>query len=221
MVLSSVEVRSYISDVRPAHLPTFERIDAWPSFTPAAPLRIVTSGCLAGQSVGVDGGTNGTYPLSARLLALPNVLVIPFCPENAAFGTPRATPDIEGGDGFDVLEGRATVHDDAGNERTDALVMAARQMVELGRGADLAMMLDISATCGSSVIYAGLRRYGRYRLGPGVASAALLRAGIPVVSQRDERTLARIFAKLGVDASELLTDGLDHHERPWYRAAFG
>ena len=213
--------RPYIRRMRPRHLPTFAQIDAWPAFSPAAPLRIVTSGCLAGQPVGVDGGTNGAYPLSARLLALPTVDVVAFCPENAAFGTPRATPDIDGGDGFDVLDGHARVIDDAGEDGTEALLAAATHMGELARGAHLALMLDISATCGSSVIYAGLRQNGRYRLGPGVASAAILRAGVPVVSQRDERTLARIFAKLGVDPSALLTDGLDHHERPWYRSTFG
>lgn len=45
--------------------------------------------------------------LSAReaLLDLPNVRAVDFCPEDDAFGTPCATPDIHGGNGFDVLDG--------------------------------------------------------------------------------------------------------------------
>ncbi|MBL8607712.1 MAG: hypothetical protein JNL38_10345, partial [Myxococcales bacterium] len=56
--------------------------------------------------------------------------------------------------------------------------------------------------------------------GPGVAAAAVMRAGIPVVSQRDERTLAAIFARLGAEASAPLGDRLDFHERDWYRGYF-
>jgi hypothetical protein len=81
-------------------------------------------------------------------------------------------------------------------------------------------MMDVSAACGSSVIYDGPRALKLYRQGPGVATAALIRAGIPIVSQRDERTLELIFAKLGGAPSDLFSDGLDHYERPWYRDYF-
>jgi hypothetical protein len=71
------------------------------------------------------------------------------------------------------------------------------------------------------VIYDGPRRLKVYRRGPGVAAAALIRSGIPVVSQRDEGTLRVLLAKLGVATDVPLTDGADHHERPWHRENLG
>lgn len=75
----------------------------------ARPLRILVSGCLAGLAVGADGSSYGSHPHIAELIALPNVKAIPFCPENFSSGTPRATCDIQGGDGYDLLAGRARV----------------------------------------------------------------------------------------------------------------
>jgi uncharacterized protein YbbK (DUF523 family) len=146
-----------------------------------------------------------------------------FCPEHAAVGTPRATPDIHGGDGHDVLDGNARFVSDAGDDWTEGIVRAAARMAEIGteERVHLALMMDISAACGSTVIYDGARSLKNYRRGPGVAGAAVLRAGIPIVSQRDERTLRLVFAKLGADMTDLETDGLDHHEREWFRGYFG
>jgi uncharacterized protein YbbK (DUF523 family) len=185
-------------------------------------MRVLVSGCLAGRPCGVDGTCYGEYPLARYLLALPNVRAVAFCPEDAAFGTPRATPDIHGGTGHDVLDGRARVVSDAGEDWTAGMIASARLMTELAleHAVHLALLMDVSAACGSTVIYDGLRLNKRYRHGPGVCAAALVRAGIPVVSQRDERTLTRIFRALG-ETCPPLSDGLDHHERPWYRETFG
>jgi hypothetical protein len=58
-----------------------------------------------------------------------------------------------------------------------------------------------------------------YRVGVGVAAAMLIRSGIPVVSQRDFRTLGMVFAHL--DRPDLAPPGaLDHHESDWYRRYF-
>jgi uncharacterized protein YbbK (DUF523 family) len=157
-----------------------------------------------------------------RLLALPNVRALAFCPEEEAFGAPRATPDIHGGDGFDVLDGRARVISDAGDDWTGAMLRSALKMRDIAdqHGVHLALLMDISAACGSTVIYDGPRHLKMYRRGPGVAAAALIRSGIPVVSQRDERTLGLVFTKLRVATDVPFTDRADHHERPWYREYF-
>jgi uncharacterized protein YbbK (DUF523 family) len=183
---------------------------------------VLVSGCVAGRLCGVDGSSYGEHPLARRLLELPNVRAVAFCPEEEAFGTPRATPDIHGGDGFDVLDGRARVISDAGEDWTGPMLRSASKMKDLAgqHRARLALLMDVSATCGSTVIYDGPRRLRVYRPGPGVAAATLIRAGIPVVSQRDERTLERIFAKLGAAAEAPFTDRADHHERRWYREYF-
>ena len=86
-------------------LPSAATIASWPVFTPESPLRILVSGCLAGRPCGVDGTSYGEHRTAAVLLGLPNVRAADFCPEQVAFGVPRATPNIRGGDGFDVLDG--------------------------------------------------------------------------------------------------------------------
>jgi uncharacterized protein YbbK (DUF523 family) len=202
------------------HLLSERTIMGWPDFTSERPLRVLASGCLAGRPCGVDGSTNGEHPTAAALLRLPNVRGVDFCPEESAFGTPRATPNIYGGDGYDVLEGRARVRTDDGEDWTEGMVRAAHGMLELAlsHDVDLALLMDVSAACGSQVIYDGPRRRQVYRVGVGVAAALLVRSGIPVVSQRDFRTLGLIFRRL--HRPDLAPDAVDHHESDWYRRYF-
>jgi uncharacterized protein YbbK (DUF523 family) len=158
--------------VAPGHLPTKDVIDAWPRCTPDRPLKVLVSGCLVGAACGTDGSSYGApYSTTERLLQLPAVQAIPFCPEDFAFGTPREVPDIHGGDGFDVLDGHARVLSSAGLDWTDAMVGAAEAMlaVALDHEARLALLLDISAACGSQVIYLGPRSQGIYQAGVGAA----------------------------------------------------
>ena len=197
--------------------PAPEAIEAWPDFTTDQPLRILVSGCLAGNPVGYDGSTYGTYAHIARLMSAPNVQVTPFCPENFSFGTPRALCDIHGGDGFDVLAGHARVLTEEGEDWTDGMVIAAREMLRIARESDVrfAILMDISAACGSQVIYAGARPEAPYRVGQGVCAALLSEAGIPVVSQRDLKTLKHIFEKIGCEF-DFGRSPKDHHETDWY-----
>ncbi len=150
------------------HLLDESTVAAWPDFTPERPLRILTSGCLAGRRCGVDGSANGEHPIAAALLALPNVRAVDFCPEDFAFGTPRATPNLYGGDGFDALDGRARVLTDAGDDWTAGMLHAAHIMLERAQAHDvrLALLMDVSAACGSQVIYDGPRHLRTYRAGP-------------------------------------------------------
>ncbi len=76
------------------------------------PLRLLVSGCLAGRPCGMDGSDYGLHAPLRDLLALPTVSIASFCPEEFAMGTPRTTPDIHGGDGHGVLDGKARVLDD-------------------------------------------------------------------------------------------------------------
>jgi len=193
-------------------------------------MRVLVSGCLAGLPCGVDGTAYGDYPLARFVLSLPNVKALPFCPEDRAYGTPRFTPNIARGNGFDVLEGRSRVEADTDAEEdiTDPLVREAHAMAEFAvrENVHIALMMDVSGACGSTVVYNGRRKNKVYVQGPGVAGAAVMKKGIPVVSQRDERTLALLLEKLGAEpqnseAAACFSDGLDHHERDWYRKTFG
>jgi uncharacterized protein YbbK (DUF523 family) len=199
-----------------AHHP--EALDRLRRPTAADPLRVVVSGCLARWGCGVDGSDNGVGEAIAALLALPTVRALPFCPEQHTMGTPRSTPDLVGGDGIDVLDGAARVLDERGVDRTAAMIAGAAAMVEaaVAQRAELAILTDASGACGSQVVWIGVRSSssGRRSKGVGVAAAALLRAGLPVVSQRDHRTLGRIRALL--EPSWAPPAGLlDHHEHPW------
>jgi uncharacterized protein YbbK (DUF523 family) len=186
--------------------------------TAAEPLRVLASGCLAGWRCGADESDNGVGAVLTELFELPTVRVVPFCPEQHALGTPRATPDIHGGDGVDVLRGRAIVLDDRGVDVTEKMIDGARAMLAFAMQHDVevAILTDMSAACGSQVISDGNRFVSerRYRKGVGVATALLLEAGIAVVSQRDLRTLERLRERLDVRHTRR-AHLRDHHEHPW------
>jgi uncharacterized protein YbbK (DUF523 family) len=182
------------------------------------PLRVLVSGCLASWPCGVDGSDYGLGAVLVDLLRLPTLRALPFCPEQHALGTPRTMPDIHGGDGVDVLQGRAAVFDEHGVDLTGKMLDGARAMVAFARGhrAEMAILTDMSAACGSQVISDGCRlvKERRYRKGVGVATAMLLEAGIPVVSQRDFHTLDLVRTRLEPGYRQR-ADAVDHHEHPW------
>jgi uncharacterized protein YbbK (DUF523 family) len=182
------------------------------------PWRVLVSGCLAGWGCGVDGSDYGMGTSLRDLLNLPTFRALPFCPEQHAIGTPRSMPDIHGGDGVDVVAGRAKVFDEHGVDLTAKMLEGARAMLAFAseNGAELAILTDMSAACGSQVISDGCRLVPvrRYQKGVGVATAVLLEAGISVVSQRDFRTLALLRARLE-PGFEPPRDARDHHEHPW------
>lgn len=204
--------------VSSTHLPSESEIASWPAFTVERPLKLLASACLLGVPCGVDGTSYGApYPHTERLVRLPNVHVVPLCPEDLAFGTPRDTPDIYGGNGFDVLDGRARVLSNTGEDWTERMLDAAQTMLRVAQENDvhLALLTDIGAACGSQVIYKGARSDGHYRAGQGVCAALLIRHGIKVLSQRDHRTLETLLCKLD-PACQPDPTARDHHETPWY-----
>lgn len=191
--------------------------------TPENPLRILMSACLAGITCGYDGTANGEYPSALRLLHYDNVQIIRFCPEEFSFGVPREMCDIHGGTGFDVLDGKAKVLTESGKDWTAGMIRASEKMLEIAQkeAVELAVMMDISAACGSQVIYDGNRFADQkvYQIGAGVAAAQLIRHGIKVVSQRDFASLEILYAKVD-DSHQIDPSRTDHHETAWYREYF-
>ena len=186
--------------------------------TAAEPWRVLVSGCLAGWQCGVDGSDYGLGVKLGDLARLPTFRALPFCPEQHSLGTPRAMPDIHGGDGVDVIAGRAKVFDEHGVDLTEKMIAGGRAMLAFAQEAkaELAIVTDASAACGSQVISDGCRlvEVRKHQKGVGVATALLLEAGIPVVSQRDFRTLALLRARLE-PGYEPPADARDHHDHPW------
>lgn len=185
---------------------------------------MLVSGCLAGLPCGIDGTDYGMGTSLRDFQRLRAVRLVPFCPEDHGIGTPRSMPDIHGGDGHDVLDGRATVFDEHGVDLTEKMIIGAQGMlaVALANHVELAILTDMSAACGSQVISDRCRLVPvrSFTAGVGVATALLLRNGVPVVSQRDYRTLGKIRALLDPTFSPD-PGAIDHHETDWYRATFG
>lgn len=192
--------------------------------TKEEPLRILMSACLMGTRCGWDGTANGEYPSALKVANYDTVRITTFCPEQFSFGSPREMCDIHGGTGMDVLDGKARVLSESGADWTVGMVAAAEEMATLAENnrIELAVLMDISAACGSQVIYEG-NRFGadkRYLVGAGVCAALLMRRGFKVISQRDYASLELVYAKL--DSNHLInTEAIDHHEIEWYKNYFG
>lgn len=187
------------------------------------PLRILVSACFLGIQCGVDGSDNGEYPSVRRLMTCDTVKLIPFCPEDFSYGTPREMCDIYGGHGLDVLEGRARVLTPSGQDWTEGMIRASERMLEIANEnrIELAVMMDISAACGNHVIYNG-NRYAEnkvYQLGMGVAGAQLHRAGYKIISWREFECLEILYSK--IDPNHVINpEARDFEEHPWYIGYF-
>ncbi|MDP1725222.1 MAG: DUF523 domain-containing protein [Bacteroidota bacterium] len=181
------------------------------------------SACLTGITCGYDGSANGEYPSALKFLTYDTVKIIRFCPEEFSFGTPREMCDIHGGTGIDVLNGKAKVLTESGKDWTDGMIKASEKMFEIAKKEDIeiAILMDMSAACGSQVIYSGNRFAENkvYQIGLGVCAAQLKRNGFYVISQRDFASLEILYAKIDnqhkIDASKV-----DHHEIEWYKNYF-
>lgn len=184
------------------------------------PLRVLFSACLLGHSTGWEGGPY-TEPLMVRLARLPAVRAVHFCPENATLGTPRPLTTLHDGHGRDVLADRARVLETTGRDVTRELVRGAEAMLDVARRerVELAVLMDVSDSCGSHAVYLGAPEDRRYQQGPGVAAAMLMDAGVPVLAQRDLASMHRLVAALdpGFEPDPTAVDFVDH---PWFREYF-
>ncbi len=84
---------------------------------------VAASACLLGYCCRYDGTSSPSPSLEERAA---KEAVLPICPEElGGLPTPRTPSDIVGGDGFDVLDGRARVLDREGSDVTDAFLKGA------------------------------------------------------------------------------------------------
>lgn len=184
------------------------------------PLRVLFSSCVLGHTTGWEGGAY-PEPLAIRLASLSSVKAVHFCPENATLGTPRPLTTLYDGHGRDVLAGRARVLETTGRDVTEQLVVGATKMLDLAQREriDLAILLEISDSCGSHAVYLGAPEHRRYQQGPGVAAARLIDAGFPVVAQRDFSTIQRLLTLLDPTFTPD-PNAIDFVETAWHREYF-
>lgn len=146
---------------------------------------LLVSACLAGERCRYDGREKRCEKVAAMVA---RGEAVPFCPEVAGgLSTPRPPAEIQGGDGGDVLAGRARVVNREGEDVTAAYVAGACAGVELAQrlGVRRAILKEHSPACGVKAVYDGSFR-GRLRPGCGVFAAALAQAGIELRSEDDK-----------------------------------
>lgn len=104
------------------------------------------------------------------------------CPEcMGGMTTPRHCSEIVGGDGYDVLDGRARVMNSAGEDVTEFFIRGAQATLEACKkhGVHHAVLKAKSPSCGAGKVYDGSFT-GSLKPGDGVTAALLKRNGISV-----------------------------------------
>lgn len=146
--------------------------------------KVLVSACLLGDKVRYD---------ARSLSVLSNILqrwiakgrVISICPEvSSGMSIPRAPAEIDGGDGYGVLQGNMLVIENTGNNVTEDFLRGANNALKLCKANDItvAVLTDFSPSCGSSSVYSGDFSGSRVN-GVGVTAALLINSGIKVFSQ--------------------------------------
>lgn len=145
---------------------------------------VLVSACLAGRACRYDG--SGAFEDSVTTLVQEGRAVL-VCPEvDGGLGTPRPAAEIVGGDGADVIAGRARVVTKEGVDVTEAYLKGARRALEAARrsGAGIAILKARSPSCGCGEVYDGTFSQ-TLQVGDGVAAALLKAEGIEVLTDED------------------------------------
>lgn len=145
---------------------------------------VLVSACLAGRACRFDG-TGARQNAATQLIAEGRAVLV--CPEvDGGLGTPRPPAEIVGGDGADVLAGRARVVTDDGRDVTEQYLRGARLALEAAQkaGAKVAVLKARSPSCGKAAIYDGTFTRTLH-VGDGVTVALLRAAGMEVLTDEE------------------------------------
>jgi len=142
----------------------------------------LVSACLLGRHCRYDGG----HKRNEAVVALAKrQKLIPVCPEElGGLPIPRPPSEIKGGDGGDVLAGKARVVTKQGEDVTPYLLKGAAEVLKIAQSHNVrkALFKARSPSCGCGEIYDGSFS-GQTRPGDGVTTALLKHNGIEVVSE--------------------------------------
>ena len=158
--------------------------------------KLLVSRCLLGHRVRYDGGASGPYDQLAKWQEEGRVIAL--CPEVAGgLPTPRAAAEIPGGQGVEVLSGRAPVITTDGEDVTAAFVSGAQQALELVKqhGIRIAILKANSPSCGNRLTYDGSFS-GTKVAGQGVTAALLSAAGVQVFNELELAEAAQALADI-------------------------
>ncbi|MBC8317496.1 MAG: DUF523 domain-containing protein [Desulfobulbaceae bacterium] len=108
----------------------------------------LVSACLVGLCTRYDAQVK-SYPKCFDMLQ--EALWVPVCPEQlGGLPTPRTPADLVGGDGYDVISGKARVVDRDGRDVTEKFLTGAHQVLEIARKLQVRSVLfkSKSPSCG-------------------------------------------------------------------------
>lgn len=143
---------------------------------------ILVSACLIGHDVKYNGANNKNQKL---IQWIEENEVVPVCPEVlGGLSIPREPAEIVGGDGEDVLNGKASVKTKSGRDVTGLFIQGANETLQIAQrvGAKVVVLKENSPSCGSTTIYSGDFNHNKIA-GIGVTVALLKRNGIEVFSE--------------------------------------
>jgi len=150
--------------------------------------KILVSACLLGVNCKFSGGNNENEELVKKLKDS-GARIIPICPEQlGGLPTPRLECEIVGGDGFDVLTGKAhlAAREDSDYDPTGNFLKGALEVQKIATmlGATKAILKSRSPSCGAGTIHDGTFSKNM-KSGFGVTAALLKRSGIEVKTEED------------------------------------
>jgi len=143
-----------------------------------AKISYLISGCLAGLCCRYDGESHPQFKCIDIVKQGEGIVA---CPEQlGGLAVPRTPSSIVGGDGFDVLDGKAEVLSEDGENRTRFFMKGAHEFLKILRlaGVGTVILKEKSPSCGVRKIYSGEDLVE----GCGVTTALLLREGYQVLS---------------------------------------
>ena len=139
----------------------------------------LVSACLLGVNCNFEGKNCLNAELQAEFM---KGALFPVCPEVlGGLGVPRVPGEIVGGDGGDVLDGKAKVFNMDGLDITEQFLKGAYAALAIAKsvGASEALLIEKSPSCGCGKIFDGSFK-GKFRVGDGVTAALLIRNGVKV-----------------------------------------
>lgn len=102
--------------------------------------KVAISACLLGEKCRYDASDNKDIILLEKLKG---VELIPFCPEDAAFGSPRPTMDL-----IETEQGHKVLSNMTGEDLSDPIIQYATAFFDRHKELDLFIGKDRSPSCG-------------------------------------------------------------------------
>jgi uncharacterized protein YbbK (DUF523 family) len=141
----------------------------------------LVSACLIGINCNFEG-KNWLNPKLFEEFTKGNLF--PVCPEVlGGLPIPRVPAEIKGGDGSDVLKGKAKVVNEKDADVTSQFIVGAFEVLRIAQsiGAQEALLTEKSPSCGCGLIFDGTFA-NKFVKGMGVTAALLEKNGIKVTS---------------------------------------